>query len=138
MISVSGKNWEEINISKRLIDKLMINNGFSHILSKLILYNNFNEEEIFSIDNIVEFTNPFIKKNDFKIAVDIFYKSIIKKEKILIVGDYDVDGCVSTSLLVNFLKELKVDNYYYIPNRFTDGYGASIKVLEKLIKKNQN
>ena len=62
MISVSGKNWEEINISKRLIDKLMINNGFSHILSKLILYNNFNEEEIFSIDNIVEFTNPFIKK----------------------------------------------------------------------------
>jgi single-stranded-DNA-specific exonuclease len=135
MISVSGKNWEEINISKRLIDKLMINNGFSHILSKLILYNNFNEEEIFSIDNIVEFTNPFIKKNDFKIAVDIFYKSIIKKEKILIVGDYDVDGCVSTSLLVNFLKELKVDNYYYIPKRFTDGYGASIKVLEKLIKK---
>ena len=135
MISVSGKNWEEINISKRLIDKLMINNGFSHISSKLILNNNFNEEEIFSINNIVEFTNPFINKKDFRIAIDILYETIIKKEKILIIGDYDVDGCVSTSLLVNFLNKLKIDNYYYIPNRFTDGYGASIKVLEKLIKK---
>ncbi len=138
MISVSGKNWEEINISKRLIEKLVIKNDFSHILSKLILYNNFDEEEIFSINNTVRLTNPFIKENDFNIAIDILYNSIIKKEKILIIGDYDVDGCVSTSLLVNFLNVLKVNNDYYIPNRFNDGYGASLKILEKLIKKNPN
>ena len=60
----------------------------------------------------------------------------MNNDKITIIGDYDVDGCVSTSLFVNFFKFIKANYSYYIPNRFNDGYGATRRLVEKLAKKN--
>ena len=51
MISVSGKNWEEISVSNRLIEKLKIDQNFSDILSKLIISRNYTDNEILSITN---------------------------------------------------------------------------------------
>ena len=55
--------------------------------------------------------------------------------KILIFGDYDVDGYSSTYLLYDFLKKFKFNCNYYIPDRFKDGYGPNKKLTKKLLKK---
>ncbi len=57
--------------------------------------------------------------------------SALGKEKILIHGDYDVDGVTATSLLVLFLRDLGFSVYYYIPNRVNEGYGINIESIER-------
>jgi len=59
-------------------------------------------------------------------------EAIEKKQKIAIVGDYDVDGVVSSVILSEFFDDLHVEYSIVIPNRFTDGYGLNPKILERL------
>ena len=135
MLSVSGKNWEETKVSSRILDKLKNDNNFSELVSKIIISNNFDELEINTLKEKILLFNPFYKTNDFKNATNILKKSLDNNDKILILGDYDVDGCVSTSLLVNFLNKLKYKLFsYYVPNRFRDGYGASLNLIKNLEK----
>ena len=134
MKSVSGKNWEEIKINKRLVEKAKVDHNLDFIQAKLIISRYFSETEIFSIKNKIAFQNPFSRNNDFLQACELFKKHIHNKSKILIIGDYDVDGCVSTSLIVNFLKKIDIKSDYYIPHRIKDGYGASKSLVNKLIK----
>ena len=108
MKSISGKNWEELNLSDRLIQKAKIDHNFTDIQSKLIISRNFTHEEIFSIKNSVNFNNPFTKSGDFLSAIKLLKKYIINQSSILVIGDYDVDGCLSTSLMVNFLKKISL------------------------------
>jgi len=135
MKSVSGKNWEEKNLSRRIIEKIKLENNFNDITAKQILAKNFKKDEIHSINNNFDITNPFLNKSDFLQAIEIFDYSIKNNENICIIGDYDVDGCVSTSLFVKFLKNLNTNYYYYIPDRFKDGYGTSLKLVKKLLEK---
>ena len=135
MLSVSGKNWEESKISLRNFEKIKSENNFPDIINKLILLRNFNKNEIFTITNQINLPNPFLKIEDFENSYTILNKTIEEKEKILIIGDYDVDGIVSTSLFIKFLKILNYPYEFYIPDRLKDGYGASLKLIEKLIKK---
>ena len=136
MQSVSGKNWEESKINLRIFEKIKSENSFPDIINKLILLRNFNKEEIFNINNKINLINPFLKIEDFENSYNILSKTIKNKDKILIIGDYDVDGIVSTSLFIKFLKILDYQYEFYIPDRLKDGYGASLKLIEKLIKKN--
>lgn len=71
-----------------------------------------------SLNNI---GSPFSIK-DMDIAVSRIYKAIINSEKILIFGDYDVDGITSTSILLDFLQNTGADVHYYIPHRVKEGY----------------
>ncbi len=64
-------------------------------------------------------------------AVARILKSVANKEKVLIWGDYDVDGTTGTVLLRNVLHRLGVETGFHIPNRFTEGYGINIPALEK-------
>lgn len=134
MISISGMNWDEIKLNNRKVEKVKTENNYSEVLAKLIILNNFDQAEIHSIDNKIELFNPFLKKNDFIESQKILEKSLKSHGKILIIGDYDVDGCVATSLFIRFLKKVNKSYSYYIPNRFKDGYGASLSVIKKLIK----
>ena len=135
MISVSGKKWSERSINKNSVDKIKQEYGFSDILAKLIVSRNFNKTEIFNINNDLEITNKFLNNKDYVLASNILTNSIKNGEKICILGDYDVDGCSSTSLLVCFFKFIKHPYFYYIPDREKDGYGASKEVFKKLILK---
>ncbi|MEX1347030.1 MAG: single-stranded-DNA-specific exonuclease RecJ [Desulfobacterales bacterium] len=65
--------------------------------------------------------SPFSLK-DMDVAVNRIYKAITDKEKILIFGDYDVDGITATVILLNFLRYAGVDVSYYIPHRVSEGY----------------
>ena len=135
MISISGKQWSEKKIDKNLVEKLAQKENFSQILSKLIISRQFDDEEIYSINNEIEITNVFKLNNDYQLSLDLVFNSIIKKEKICILGDYDVDGSVSASLLVNFFKKINHPYFFYIPDREKDGYGASVDLFKKLITK---
>ena len=132
MISVSGNIWEEIKINKRLLQKLNQDFDFNDLTSRLIINKNFNNEEIYSLNNSIDFSNPFLNDSDFINSINIILDFIKVKKKILIIGDYDVDGSVSTAMLVNFFENINHPCDFYIPDRIKDGYGVSKKLLRKL------
>lgn len=84
-----------------------------------------------SLDDLYD---PFLME-DMEKAVDRISKAILNKEKILVYGDYDVDGTTGASMLYLFLKELGADVEVYIPDRFKEGYGISLKGIEKAREK---
>jgi single-stranded-DNA-specific exonuclease len=77
-----------------------------------------------------QFHDPFLL-DGMKESVDRIHKAVKSNEKILIFGDYDADGVSSTTVMYYALKELGADFDYYIPNRFTEGYGPNEPALRK-------
>ena len=71
---------------------------------------------------------------DMDKAAERIKKAVENKEKIVIYGDYDVDGITSTALLYDFLSSLGADVIYYIPDRKDEGYGINIMAVNKLMK----
>ena len=92
MYSVSGNNWEETFINKKIIDKVKKDHNFSEITSKIIISNKFSKLEIDSISKKLGLFNPFLRNNDFIKAHNLIEEAINKEKKIVIIGDYDVDG----------------------------------------------
>jgi len=135
MISVSGKKWEPKKINKNFIEKLKQNHSFSEILSRLIVSRNFDENEIYTIENNLKLTNVFSNNLDFNQSIDLVVNTIKNQENICILGDYDVDGSAATSLFVRFLNSINHPFFYYIPDREKDGYGPSTKLFKKIILK---
>ena len=73
--------------------------------------------------------DPFLMK-DMNIAVDRISAAIKKNEKILVYGDYDVDGTTAVALMYSFLMEQYTNVEYYIPDRYKEGYGVSLRGLD--------
>lgn len=105
----------------------------------------------YKVDNLNDITNVLMKDRnidtnleffpsellpDFTIAKDMILDSINKSEKILIYGDYDVDGITATTILRKYLSYYTPNVLFKIPNRFTDGYGLNIKHAEEIVNKN--
>jgi single-stranded-DNA-specific exonuclease len=65
-------------------------------------------------------------------CVDTISDAISSKKKVLIYGDYDVDGITSTTLMTSILRELGLEVSYYVPNRFTDGYGLNASIINRV------
>ena len=82
-----------------------------------------------------DFHDPFLMP-DMKIAVDRIIKAINTKEKIMIYGDYDVDGITSITVLKQFLDDRGIVADTYIPNRLDEGYGLNKKAIEEIAKQN--
>jgi len=135
MISVTGKKWKEKKINKNSIEKLKQDHNYSEILSKLIISRNFDQDEIYSIENDLVLKNFFTNNKDFNQSIGIVVNSIQNQELICVLGDYDVDGSAATSLFLRFFESIKQPFFYYIPDREKDGYGASKKLFKKLILK---
>ena len=73
--------------------------------------------------------DPFLMK-DMDKAVDRMDRAIIDRERILVYGDYDVDGTTAVSLVYSFLREFTTLLEYYIPDRYDEGYGLSYKGID--------
>jgi single-stranded-DNA-specific exonuclease len=73
--------------------------------------------------------NPFLMK-DMDRAVERISQAVAQKEKILVYGDYDVDGTSAVALVYTFLKEFHADLDFYIPDRYSEGYGISFKAID--------
>ncbi|MEA2077768.1 MAG: single-stranded-DNA-specific exonuclease RecJ [Candidatus Marinimicrobia bacterium] len=76
--------------------------------------------------------DPFLMQ-DMKLTADTLIEACKEKKKILVYGDYDVDGVTSASILYLFLKSMNESLYYYIPEREKDGYGVSPEGIEHAI-----
>jgi len=135
MISVSGKKWEKQKLNKNLVEKIKQDYGLGDILSQLIISRNYDASEIYGVNNNQKLINQFVNDYDYQKASLILLDSIKQNENICILGDYDVDGTCATSLLVRYFNHINQKNFFYIPNRFNDGYGASKKLFQKLILK---
>lgn len=73
--------------------------------------------------------NPFLMK-DMDVAVDRLNDAMGRKERIMVYGDYDVDGCTAVALVYKFLQQFYSNIDYYIPDRYDEGYGVSHKGIE--------
>mgnify|MGYP001250848384 CR=1 FL=1 len=136
-LSLSGKNWILKKFNEKDVIFLKENFSLDEITSKLLSIRQIKKDEIIS------FLNPSIKNFlpnpdnliDMEKSSKRTVEAIIKKEKIGIFGDYDVDGATSTALLGNYFSELNIDYEIYIPDRKKEGYGPSIKSFQELIDK---
>ena len=135
MISISGNIWEEIKFNLRQSQKISQDYNLDRLLSAIITEKKYDKEEIFSLNNKIDLINPFLKDADFIKSKNLLIDFIRNKKKIYIIGDYDVDGSVATSLLINFFKKIQHPYDFYIPDRIEDGYGISEKLFKKLINK---
>ena len=135
MISVSRKIWTQQKINKNLVEKVKQDYGFGDILSQLIISRNYDTSEIYGVDNHQKLTNIFKDDKDYEKASLILLNSINNNENICILGDYDVDGACSTSLLIRYFSHINQKHFFYIPDRISDGYGASKKLFQKLLLK---
>ncbi|MEP2024411.1 MAG: single-stranded-DNA-specific exonuclease RecJ [Reichenbachiella sp.] len=91
--------------------------------------NNLEDARSFFRPELAGLHDPFLMK-DMDKAVERLTQAIFDEEKILIYGDYDVDGTTSVALAYNFLKEFSPNIFTYIPDRYTEGYGVSRKGVQ--------
>ncbi|HNQ36508.1 MAG TPA: single-stranded-DNA-specific exonuclease RecJ [Prolixibacteraceae bacterium] len=89
----------------------------------------FNEARSFFRPRLSDLHDPFLMK-DMDRAVERLERAIRNQEKVLIYGDYDVDGTTSVAMLYLFLKDYLTHIDYYIPDRYTEGYGISPQSIE--------
>ena len=129
------KNWVLIEDDEAVVKELMTKLNISEITAKVLYHRGITtvkEAEIFlDPENKQEFNDPFLMK-DMDKAVDRIIKAIDNEEKIVIYGDYDVDGMTSSSIMFRALKRLGAAIDFYIPSR-DEGYGFNVPALQKII-----
>ena len=106
--------------------------GVSDIVSKLLIQrgiNNFDSAKDYFRPEWNHLHNPFLMK-DMQIAVDRIKQAIDKNEKVMVLGDYDVDGTTSVSLIISYLNDKITDLKPYIPDRYSEGYGISERAIK--------
>ena len=114
--------------AKRLGEKLNI----SEVLAMLLIRRGIATESAakrFFRPQLGDLLNPFLMR-DMDVAVDRLNDAIGHKERIMIYGDYDVDGCTAVALIYKFLLQFYSNIEYYIPDRYNEGYGVSIKGID--------
>lgn len=129
-----NKKWECLEADKEKVKWIAEEYQISSLLAKILVNKNItNKEEIdlFLRPTRHDFHNPFLMP-DMAIAVDRVIKAIRQKEKILIYGDYDVDGITSVTVLKRFLLERGAIVSEYIPNRLEEGYGLNKEAIRKI------
>ena len=106
--------------------------GISPILCRLLLERGITstaEAKQFFRPQLNELHDPFLMK-DMSIAVERLNKAMGRKERIMVYGDYDVDGTTAVALVYKFLQQFYSNIDYYIPDRYNEGYGVSKKGVD--------
>ena len=114
--------------AKELADKI----GMSPIMAELLFQRGIRTESAakrFFRPMLSELIDPFLM-NDMDVAVDRLNDAMGRKERIMVYGDYDVDGCTAVALVFKFLQQFYSNIEYYIPDRYEEGYGISKKGLD--------
>lgn len=106
--------------------------GISPILCKLLLERGITsaaEAKRFFRPQLSELHDPFLMK-DMSMAVERLNQAMGRKERIMVYGDYDVDGTTAVALVYKFLQQFYSNIDYYIPDRYNEGYGVSVKGVD--------
>jgi single-stranded-DNA-specific exonuclease len=121
------KRWNILKADSATVAALQEQLKISPILCELLVQRgivDFDAAKKFFRPQIEHLHSPWLMK-DMKKAVERIQTAFDKEEKILVYGDYDVDGTTSVATLFQFLKELSPNIDYYIPHRYKEGYGIS-------------
>ena len=119
---------ERKQAAKELAEKI----GMSPILADLLIQRGIKTESAakrFFRPMLNELIDPFLM-NDMDVAVDRLNDAMGRKERIMVYGDYDVDGCTAVALVYKFLQQFYSNIEYYIPSRYEEGYGVSHKGID--------
>lgn len=130
-----NKKWEYYEKDEEAVKKVQEEFGLSRLLSTIIVNKGLKtkqEIEVFLNPTRNDFHDPYLMP-DMQIAVDRIVQAIENQEKVIIYGDYDVDGITSITVLKQFLADrgLQVDSY--IPNRLDEGYGLNKAAIDKIV-----
>ena len=121
-----------------VVKQLAATLGISESLANLMVQRNITTREeaiTFFEPDLRYLHDPFLMK-DMNIAVERISTAIKKNERILVYGDYDVDGTTAVALMYSFLKELYSNVDYYIPDRYKEGYGVSFQGIDFAFQNN--
>ena len=119
---------ERQQAAKELAEKI----GMSPVMAGLLIQRGIKTESAakrFFRPMLNELIDPFLM-NDMDVAVDRLNDAMGRKERIMVYGDYDVDGCTAVALVYKFLQQFYSNIDYYIPNREEEGYGVSKKGID--------
>ena len=133
------EHWQIYQPDPDLVEKLSRDLRY-HPITAAVLVN----REISTLSDARDFINtslnhlrPPFSLQDMEAAVNRIHKAIVSNEKILIFGDYDVDGVTSVVILLNFLRYAGADVSYYIPHRITEGYSIQPGHITQYVRPNQ-
>ena len=130
-----NKKWEICECDQELVKKVALENDIPEVIASILVNRGIIEKkdvEIFLNPTRNDFHDPFLMP-DMKKAVDRIQKAIESNEKVIIYGDYDVDGVTSITVLKKFLMDRGMTNVgYYIPKRLDEGYGLNKGAIKKI------
>src|ERR1019366_5796848 len=115
-----------------IVAQLALDLGIDKVLANILVQRditNYEEAKKFFRPTLNDLHDPFLMK-DMDKAIVRLEQAIKNNEKILVYGDYDVDGTTAVSLVYTFLKKYYPDVDYYIPDRYTEGYGISFQGID--------
>ena len=130
------KQWNILSLDNKLTNKLANDLNVSIDISKLLIkrgITDFDSAKDFFRPNLDNTHDPFLMKG-MDLAVDRLIKAKNSNEKVLIYGDYDVDGTTSVSMIYLFLVSQEINCQFYIPDRYEEGYGLSKKGIDFAFK----
>ncbi|MBR2179151.1 MAG: single-stranded-DNA-specific exonuclease RecJ [Selenomonadaceae bacterium] len=134
------KKWLLYEEDKKIVESLVDTLDISSLTAKVLCHrgiSNIEEAEVFlDPENRQKFHDPFTMKG-MPEAVDRIIKAINGKEKIVIYGDYDVDGITSSAIMVRTLRKLGAVVNFYIPSR-EEGYGFNVPALQNIVDEGVN
>jgi single-stranded-DNA-specific exonuclease len=133
------KRWVKRGCERQdLVEKLASSLNIDSVLSTLLVQRGitlFPEARDFFRPSLDNLHNPYLIK-DMDVAIERIEKAIENNERILVYGDYDVDGTTSVALVYSFLNQFYRNIDFYIPDRFTEGYGVSFESIDYASKNN--
>ena len=121
------KNWKLKDVDSDAVDVLSEALGGNRVLASLLVQRNvrtIDEMHDFFSPSYAQLHDPMLMHN-MKRAVDCIVQLLHDREKMLIYGDYDVDGTTAVAMVYSYLKKQGGDVSYYIPDRYSEGYGIS-------------
>ncbi len=131
-----NKKWEYNEVDENKVLEISKKYGISDLLATILVGRNIVEDEkikVFLNPSRNDFYDPFLMP-DMEIATNRIIKAIENKEKMVIYGDYDVDGITSISVLKQFLEDRGMEVGYHIPNRLDEGYGLNKDAIDEIYK----
>ena len=135
------KRWAEIPLTTpELIPELQASLQINEVLARLLVLrgvHNYDEARDFFRPNIHHLHDPFLMQ-DMEHAIERIEQAIAQQEKILVYGDYDVDGTTAVALVYRFFSKYYNQLEYYIPDRYLEGYGISYKGIDYAAENNFN